>query len=97
MNINLLKEVSAIKLEKGDIIVAEIPHFHKQITRRYLVVEDVPKKMFMLMNMDSNNIMSRITSDRPDNLARSIERLCSGAKVVDIIKSDEFEVVRTGL
>lgn len=91
MNLNLEIKRKRDMTMKGDILVFQSGQGRKMY---YLVVEDMPRGIYTLLNLECNNLISSIVSKNPNQILRIAKEKFRKLEYVETIPADEFELKR---
>ncbi|WP_151035712.1 hypothetical protein [Bacillus wiedmannii] len=92
MNLNLEKPRPSDTIMKGDILVFQSRSCGR--TMYYLVIEDVPRSKYLLLNLKDNNLMSVVETDTVGFILVKAKEKFRSLDFIKVIPAEEFELKR---
>ncbi|MCC3687510.1 hypothetical protein LLR47_20100 [Bacillus cereus] len=91
MNLNLEKTRQSNMVMKGDILVFQS---RTGRTMYYLVIEDVPRSKYLLLNLEGNNLMSLVETSHVSQILDIAKKRFRKLDFIKVIPAEEFELKR---
>ncbi|PFA76832.1 hypothetical protein [Bacillus cereus] len=91
MNLNLESSRQKDMVGKGDILVFQS---RTGRTMYYLVIEDVPRSKYLLLNLEGNNLMSSVETSHVSQILGIAKKRFRKLDFIKVIPAEEFELKR---